>query len=56
MGSSPDEVIEFFQFTSSFQGHQALRFTQPLAEMNIRKKNICGRAGLLNKVDNLTAN
>jgi hypothetical protein len=32
--SRPDEVSEFLQFTSFFQPHYALGFTQPLIEMS----------------------
>jgi hypothetical protein len=43
-GWSPNEVIEFHQFTLSFQPHETLGFAQPLTEIitTDRNENISG--------------
>jgi hypothetical protein len=38
MGSIPNEAIEFYQFTYSFQLYYALGFTPSLIEMSTRNE------------------
>jgi hypothetical protein len=40
MGSRPDKVNGFFQFTLSFRPQQALGFSEPLTEMSTRSRKI----------------
>jgi hypothetical protein len=51
-------IKEFFQFTLSFEPHQALGFTQPLTEISTRSRKIMflgSKERPVRKADNLTA-